>query len=212
VPVFWRRILIFVALWLVFEASISWLATCQPYYEQTANYSSGENHCTLFVGPLSTIVYAAFARVRFFLREYEHELIAGFTIVLAFSTVFLWLSTRHLWQATKDAAASQARDMEQSIGVASRSAGAAEQSAKAALEAIKINRAQIRAYIGLDVSESAIKIDAAGRISVRLCIINAGQSLARRVICDLKSGVLITNQRAAFPAKPLVSVPIDITR
>ena len=35
------------------------------------------------------------------MKEYEHELIAGFTIVLALSTIMLWLSTRALWSVTK---------------------------------------------------------------------------------------------------------------
>src|SRR6266702_6255497 len=85
------RILLFVVLWLFVECTISLLATCDapspPYATK----------CTAFSGPMSSAIYFGFPRLVIFLKEYEHELIAGFTIVLASSTILLWIATHRLW-------------------------------------------------------------------------------------------------------------------
>jgi len=108
----WRRILILVGLWIIFECVISWVATCQPYYEQSPQYDGEKDHCTLFSGPIVSITRFGVTTLWRFLHANEHELIAGFTIVLAISTVLLWRSTYQLWQATKDAAERQTSETE----------------------------------------------------------------------------------------------------
>ena len=89
------RILLFVVLWLFVECTISLLATCDapspPYATK----------CTAFSGPLSSAIYFGFPRLVIFLKDYEHELIAGFTIVLAGSTILLWIATHRLWKVTR---------------------------------------------------------------------------------------------------------------
>src|SRR4051794_2471417 len=97
-----RRVLIFAALWLAFECMISWLATCLPEHHRTTNYVGEKDHCTLFGGPVIGISRSAIVQVARFLHTYEHELVAGFTIVLAFSTIGLWLATKHLWEITDE--------------------------------------------------------------------------------------------------------------
>src|SRR5262249_18190520 len=72
--------------------------------EQTADYGSEKYHCTLLGGPIVSLLRFGFDWLFGFLKEYEHELIAGFTIVLALSTIGLWLSTRSLWWVTRSAA------------------------------------------------------------------------------------------------------------
>jgi hypothetical protein len=133
----WWRAVLFLGAWIFFESAISWLATCQPYESETY-YGSEKNHCTLLHGPFLTLSLFV-ARAPIFLRTYEHELIAGFTIVLAVSTIGLWFSTRKLWQAgdtqirtSRDIAALQARQTRVSIREFRRSADAADESAKAA--------------------------------------------------------------------------------
>ena len=84
-----RRILIFAALWLAFECVISWLATCEPR-EAAANYGAGQYHCTLFSGPVVSIARFGVVGLSNFLHTYEHQLVAGFTIVLAAFTGTLW--------------------------------------------------------------------------------------------------------------------------
>jgi hypothetical protein len=96
----WRAILFFAAMLLVFDESYSLLSTCQPINISTANYGSDENHCTAFGG---IILGSGLTYVVHFLHNYEQELIAGFTIVLAVSTIGLWLSTKHLWETTRSA-------------------------------------------------------------------------------------------------------------
>jgi hypothetical protein len=98
----WRRILLFIGLWLAFECAISWAATCQPKYESAARYGGSQNDCTFFSGPLVTLARFGGVSLAKFLHAYEHELVAGFTIVLAFSTILLWWSTRNLWLAGEE--------------------------------------------------------------------------------------------------------------
>jgi len=83
-----RRILIFLTLWLTFEIAVSWLATCQPGdYPQAAKYGYQER-CDLFVGPVSLFF-------KWFATLWDaNKIIAAFTGVLSISTIFLWLSTR----------------------------------------------------------------------------------------------------------------------
>src|SRR6185437_10531726 len=93
-------LLFFVAMFLVFDLAYSLLSTCQPIHSAQPGNSDYQNYCTLFGGIFVTFILIPIA---YFLKIYEHELIAGFTIVLALSTIGLWLSTRHLWEVTKAA-------------------------------------------------------------------------------------------------------------
>jgi hypothetical protein len=129
VSVVLRRVLVFASLWLLFEGTISWLATCEQPHHGTATYSSYQDHCTLFSGPVVTISRFSLIQLTHFLHTYEHELIAGFTIVLAFSTIGLWLSTAQLQRSTN----SLWEAGERQIAVAAKAANAAELSARAAI-------------------------------------------------------------------------------
>jgi hypothetical protein len=97
-----RRVLVFAALWLLFEGAISWMATCEPPSQAATNYSGKENHCTFFAGPIVSIIRFGAANVFSLLHAYEKQLVAGFTIVLAAFTGTLWWSTRKLWRVTND--------------------------------------------------------------------------------------------------------------
>src|ERR1700758_3177904 len=100
----WLRAAGFLVLWLIFESAISWLATCQPINEQGTEHGGEKYHYTLFGGPVISFTRFVLNWLFISLKQYEHELIAGFTIVLAVSTIGLWLSTRSLWRVTRSAA------------------------------------------------------------------------------------------------------------
>jgi hypothetical protein len=95
-------VLFLAALAIVFDVSYSLLSTCQPIGKGAANHGGPENYCTplggLIIGSLGHVLHW----VWHFLGTNEHELISGFTIVLAGSTIALWLSTRKLWKVTSD--------------------------------------------------------------------------------------------------------------
>jgi len=97
---YWKQATIVIAAWLLFECAISWFATCQPEHQGGAHHAGAKDHCTLFSGPIITVGRFGVSQVAGFLHVYEHELVAGFTIVLAFSTIGLWLATKHLWEVT----------------------------------------------------------------------------------------------------------------
>jgi hypothetical protein len=108
IPKRYRPLLFFVAMLLTFDVAYSLLSTCQqPIYPSAAEQGGHQNYCTPFGGILFSFGILPLVH---FLHTYEHELVAGFTIVLAFSTVALWLSTNKLWEATRDTAANQERD------------------------------------------------------------------------------------------------------
>jgi hypothetical protein len=89
----WKTLLLLAALWILFECSMSYFATC--------NSDHDSNYCSLFRGPvIATSIYFWMQLVDF-LREHEHELVAAFTIILALSTIGLWLSTQKLWKVTR---------------------------------------------------------------------------------------------------------------
>jgi hypothetical protein len=93
----------FVAMFLVFDAAYSLLLTCQEVYPAATNHDSHRNTCSAFGGLVPWIVGIALGPLNVFLETYEHSLIAGFTIVLAFSTIALWWSTSKLWVSTNEA-------------------------------------------------------------------------------------------------------------
>jgi hypothetical protein len=129
----WRVAVLIVA-WFVFESVFSWLATCQPY-QSKPDYGGEENHCTLFGGPFILLTRFGLRGAWHFLGANEHELVAGFTIVLAVSTIGLWLATLWLWRETQAAAERQVRDMQASLAIADKTAQAAALNARAAVRA-----------------------------------------------------------------------------
>jgi hypothetical protein len=84
---------------LFIDCWFSLVTSCYPIDEAATNSAYSQYHCTAFDGPV-------FILLRWFLKllhDYENKFVAGFTIVLAFSTIGLWFSTRHLWIVTKAA-------------------------------------------------------------------------------------------------------------
>jgi len=96
-------LLFFVAMLLIFDLAYSLLSTCQEVYPAATKRSIYQNGCTAFGGVVPLVVGIALSPLVNFLETYEHSLIAGFTIVLAFSTIGLWWSTSKLWNSTNDA-------------------------------------------------------------------------------------------------------------
>jgi hypothetical protein len=146
--------LFFVAMLLVFDVAYSLLSTCQKVYPAAPQHGGPENHCTAFGGVIPWVGGIILHPLHHFLEAYEHALIAGFTIVLAFATGMLWWSTSKLWQAgkeqlefTRNAAAVQSEDMKASIAVAKESADAARDSVKLAEDTAQ---RQLRAYVGIE--------------------------------------------------------------
>src|SRR5258705_270041 len=89
---------------LVFDVAYSLLSTCQETYPAATNHNDYQKNCAVFGGIIPWGLGIALIPVNSFLETYEHSLVAGFTIVLAFSTIGLWWSTSRLWDATKIAA------------------------------------------------------------------------------------------------------------
>ncbi len=63
--------------------------------EQAAHNYSNNDCPTFFVGSLILL-----GRLDKFISDHDKSIVAGFTIVLAVSTIGLWRSTRKLWAVT----------------------------------------------------------------------------------------------------------------
>jgi hypothetical protein len=124
-----RRIAALLAIWIAFECTISLFATCQPIDQRTGANHNHKEQCTAFSGPVISISRFVVREAGHFLKEYEKELIAGFTIVLAFSTIALWLATYGLQRTTRDLA----EGAERQTRAAQTAADAAMLSARAAI-------------------------------------------------------------------------------
>lgn len=114
---------------LIFDIAFSILSTCQSIGMIVAKHSSYGNHCTVLGGIIPWILGAILHHIHWFLEQYEHSLIAGFTIVLGISTIGLWVSTRNLWEAgerqiktSRAVAALQARNARRQLLLAENSA------------------------------------------------------------------------------------------
>lgn len=127
--------------------------------------------------------------------------IVEYTRWLAFFTAALVLATIALFISG-----------ERNVQISRRFAQAAQTSAEAALKGIEINRAQIRGYLTIpDTPEFKIMIDPSGKTVVRINIINAGQSAARRVRIDLWVGIQPSGTAAIIPIEqPQISFLNDI--
>ena len=117
----------------------AWIPPCIVNPENYAAYYAGHDYCPAF----HVFLFKLVARV------FEHFgdpnwVVADFTAILALSTIILWI-------VTLQASLRQSRDMEASIGVASRAAGAAEKAADAATRSadaaicVKIARVYLKA-------------------------------------------------------------------
>jgi hypothetical protein len=89
----------FVGLWLVFESTISWLATCDQISGYPGADQTYKENCSALQGPFVGILRFTATSVGRFLHEFRDEIIAIFTIVLAVSTILLWRATYHLYEA-----------------------------------------------------------------------------------------------------------------
>jgi hypothetical protein len=108
--ILWRTLL-FAALWLAFEAVISWAALCQHQNEYSSADQTTESYECVFKGPVASVArWFAEWWVRTF--DKADAYVALFTFVLAVGTLALWRSTRNLWIATRDTAKRQERDTE----------------------------------------------------------------------------------------------------
>lgn len=93
--------LLLLAIWLVFECSISWFAFCNQIQNQSANYQATKENICVFRGPLLSIVRAM---IDWWQSTFDKPdaYVALFTAFLVISTVALWWSTRRLWKAGEE--------------------------------------------------------------------------------------------------------------
>jgi hypothetical protein len=176
------RVLVFVALWLIFESAVSWFATCQPIYQGAANHGSNEDNCTFFSGPVASIVYFSGTQLFRSLHIYEHELIAGFTIILAFSTIGLWLATYRLYQAGE-------RQIRTSRQIGAVQAGQTRRQLTLARETAE---RQLRAYVVVQKSEIRNfppEPTPVETVQAHVIVKNAGQTPAYDVISWIGMGL-----------------------
>lgn len=129
--------------YLAIAEALSWmpvsdLSLCLLHPEthaQAADYNN-DKYCPAF----HTGIIAAFNAVDGILERHDKSLVAGFTVVLAISTIGLWLATNKLWAAGEkqfgllaSISERQSCDMQASIEAAKQSADAATLSARAAI-------------------------------------------------------------------------------
>jgi hypothetical protein len=99
----------FIGLWLVFESTISWLATCDQISGYRAADEAYKEHCSAFQGPFVSVFRFALVASGRFLHDYRDEVIAAFTVVLAISTILLWRATERQLAHLSETAQKQLR-------------------------------------------------------------------------------------------------------
>lgn len=106
-----RRVLIFVALWLLFEGAISLFATCESPYQPSdpTGGKQAKEYCSALTGPVLASGWAFLYWLGHVLEGYGEAVIAVFTIVLAFATGLLWKATRDLVRGSEKTAERQLR-------------------------------------------------------------------------------------------------------
>jgi hypothetical protein len=199
-----RRTLILAILWLFFECTISWLATCNPINQQSATNDNYQKHCTLLNGPVVSVLRFVARSMDLFLKEYEKEIIAGFTIVLACSTIGLWLATYRLQKTTRDLAKSG----EDQIAVARKGADAALLNAEAV-----INAERAHLFVNIELENIAAMVSNAARaigdgtyaLRVSYAFKNYGRTPA--IIREINHGAII---KFELPRERTYSAVVDL--
>src|SRR5258708_5240545 len=95
-------VLSLLAIWLVFECSVSWMAFCDQAQGYGGSHPSPEGYECIFNGPVVSIG-RYFVRIWRDIFDKADAYVALFTLVLAISTI-------NLWSATKTAAERQEKD------------------------------------------------------------------------------------------------------
>jgi hypothetical protein len=151
------------------------------HHSAAAQYDYPE-HCSAFNGPLWAIVVFGLLKTDIFLKAYEHELVAGFTVVLAVSTIGLWLSTRHLWGVTKTA-----------VDLANK-------------EFISTHRPRVRLKHAWFTDQTAWRLN--GPLEINLDLVNVGNTSAHIVWINYQSLVVPAGQR--LPQRPPYDEPLPV--
>ena len=125
--------------YLMFLEGLSWWTASAPFPclikvehgQQAADHDKKEQCPTFGAGSVVLL-----ARLDHFIESHDKSIVAGFTVVLAISTIGLWLATMRLWRAGERQmeliAASgkqQSSDMQASIAAAKKTADAAQKAA-----------------------------------------------------------------------------------
>jgi hypothetical protein len=190
---------------LMFAEGLSWLTAgglgpclVKPEHSQQATDDNKHQDCpTFFAGTL-----LSFERGFEWVKRDDNDkaVVAGFTVVLAISTIGLWLATNRLWSAGErqlellaKTAASQSRDMQASVKVATRSAEVAERT-------MILND---RPWVAVDIELAGplIFTEEKCSIDIKYAIKNVGRSPA------IKAGIFIE----FVPAGSIVDRHIRLT-
>jgi hypothetical protein len=145
---YWLAIILSIALLLILDGTISWLASCHPLSHYAGGSQNSDEKCSVFQGPLISLIIG----ITSFFETHDKGIVAAFTVILAVSTIGLWISTRNLYKAgevqihtSRKIAAIQAKQTEASIKEAIKAANAAEKSATAS---VAVERARL--YVVVD--------------------------------------------------------------
>jgi len=196
---------------LLFAEASSWLtggpnsALCllEPQNSEQAFNDDQQKDCPTFFAGSLLLGHRGFEWIK--RDDNDKAVVAGFTIVLAISTIGLWLATNKLWAAgerqlelLRESSATQSRDMQASIqaanelaGASNRGAAAASKSSIAIAESNKIAREsaerQIRAYISVQPYDFEFLrgTNKAIACTAKYKIHNAGQTPAHHVRTDV---------------------------
>jgi hypothetical protein len=176
------------------DAAYSVLSTCDPVGERARQATDSDEHCSFFTGPLVTFIYASGIWLGHLLENSPEALIAGFAVVLAFSTTLLWLATERLYadeaqQKHVDRVAQQTSDMQQTLERTAIAAETVQRSAFALAEHARATRSladaardaaerQLRAYVHIN---KAVVTNLEGVATYVLEIQNRGQTPAYKV-------------------------------
>lgn len=192
-----RIVFLFILSFLMFAEGSSWimangLGPCLVEPErsqQSADHNSHQNCPTLLAG-----TFLVFERGLDVLKRDDNDkaVVAGFTIVLAISTIGLWLATNKLWSTGErqikllaETSAAQSRDMQASIKVAQTAVKAAQKSADAAeLSMVEADRPWIE--VDIKISGPLIFTHEGIEISAEAKFKNTGRSPAINVGFEFK--------------------------
>jgi hypothetical protein len=215
---------------LLFAEAVSWLTAgglgpclIKPEHgQQSANDNEHKDCPTFFTGSL-IVFERGFDWVKH--DDNDKAVVAGFTIVLAISTIGLWFATNALWRAGEkqfgllsETAASQSRDMQESIRVSTEYARAAVLAAEVAeKQLILADRPWIdfhvattgdlkffedKCEIGLEISVRNVGRTPAFKVKYSLEMLgsfNAASGRHRQLIARAKDTQLSSSGATIFP-------------